>query len=220
MPALPPVPRRPPLVPTRPHDWRFSPERKRPWLCRGCGRRARKREAGECNGGVQARVALADCSFQIIGRSHSLWKADGVTFCGRCGAWSESRVVKLARECGPPTTAGRTALARAFAHGGGKHPGYPQNQGRWFSEQPVRPPYVAGLRVAAPADEPPPVRNAWRAPPTLDREQFRLCYGLLPVPVTDPSWWCQQMAGLHADASSDGEAPSDFTDALTADTHV
>ncbi len=46
-------------------------------------------------------------------------------FCARCGGWTARRTYRLAKPCGPPTEAGRQALARIAR---GEHPWRAKNK--------------------------------------------------------------------------------------------
>ena len=63
-----------------------------------------------------AGQACAPAGFPGVQLSRHARRHRGIVFCSKCGSWAKGRLVKLARPCGLPTSAGLTAL-RAFAKG-------------------------------------------------------------------------------------------------------
>ena len=92
------------------------------WECRDCGAHATTRAyrlklAGQtCRGSVRAQAAAAGRDRTLAGearREHVLRERAGITYCEKCGGWSNGRKVqKLKKGCAPPTAWGGKVLER------------------------------------------------------------------------------------------------------------
>ncbi len=127
---FPPAPRNMPRVPrpadeqqarrTRRHHWRHQAGTWRCTVCRDWVNTAsipRRRRHQTCRG-----HAIDQEAPKMAAAGHVLCRAEAelpFTLCTACGAWGNRRSKKLARPCGPPSTAGLQAIKRAEA---GWHP--------------------------------------------------------------------------------------------------